>query len=222
MTSNHATDICDSKLTDEDRLEFWPCLYFTKYNNFPIKQLNDAIDEATKKLYDELTKITITEYVNEKLDLKHFGLALGIVKAEDNIDKVKEIVQYGVQTSFDKSVEKAVAIRTAVVKGVVESSVRGNAGTLGRRGAIVVLEKSAALAGGQAASKTFTALCNPVMGIGAAVGEFAAVSLCHALGIDNPTVVLAAGVGAGILTAAIAGASVAGPIGAGFGAAVGI
>ena len=72
-----------------------------------------------------------------------------------------------------------------------------------------------AVAGGQAASKAFTALANPVVGIGAVVEEFATVSLLHALGIDNPTVVAVAGAGAGIVTAAIAGGAIAGPIGAG-------
>lgn len=221
---NYAVSMCDSSLNGDDRLEMWLCLYFAKWNCFPVKQLDDAANETFSKLKQELLDIANDAVDNPRIDLREFATSVGLIEEGDGLEKAKEVVNKAAQVGYSEAVD--IAIRYTVAKGVVESSVRGTSasvvsGALGRRGAIVVLERSATLAGGQAASKAFTALANPVVGISAAVGELAATTLLSAWGVDNPTAVVLAGAGAGILSAAIAGGVVAGPLGAGAGALIG-
>ena len=60
--------------------------------------------------------------MNVNLDLRHFGLATGIITANDGLDTARKAVKYGVEVRFNKYVQAA--IRTAVAKGVVESLVQ--------------------------------------------------------------------------------------------------
>lgn len=240
-----AADICDPTLTDDERLKLWLSLYYLKWNHFPIKQLDDALDEATINFFDELTKIAQTDYVSEGLDLQHFGLAVGIITADDGLDVAEVLITAGLEQGFNASVN--VAIRTAVARGIIESAVRGAgtgaavagtgaavavtgavAGTgavaarpVLRRGAAIALGRAASVAGGSAAANAFTALTNPAIGLGAVVGDIAATAVLGAFGIDDPTVGMVVGGSAGILSAAFAGGMVAGPIGAGVGATLG-
>lgn len=224
MVGNHAVSMCESSHNDKDRLEMWLCIYFAKWNCFPVKQLDDSANETVSKLLKELLDTATDKIDNPRIDLKKFATAVGLIEEGDSLEKAKEAVSEAAQMGYSAAV--ATAIRFIVAKGVVESSVRGASasavsGAMGRRGAIVVLQRSATLAGGQAASKAFTALANPIVGVSAAVGEFVASTLLKAWGYDNPSAVVLAGAGAGILSAAIAGGAVGGPIGAGAGALIG-
>ncbi|CAN0043347.1 unnamed protein product, partial [Heterosigma akashiwo] len=194
--------ICAPGLDDKDRMELWLVYYLAKWQCLPVKQMDEALNESIHKVHETL-----------------LALANG-----NSLDAVKDLVKQAALNGYSEVV--GVAIRHHVAKGVVQSAVRGNAGAAaagaaGRRGAVVVLEKSATLAGGQAASKVFTALGNPVVGFSATIGEIVATSLLSAWGIDNPTAVVAAGAGSGILCAAIAGGAVGGPVGAGAGVIIG-
>lgn len=223
---NDAVSMCDSSLNDNDRLEMWLCLYFAKWNCFPVKQLDDSANETLSKLLQGLLDKANDEAgkTDIPVDLKEFATSVGLVKEEDSLETAKKKIKEAARSGYSAAV--ATAIRYTVARGVVESSVRGASasavsGALGRRGAIVVLERSATLAGGQAASKAFTALANPVVGISGALAVLATTTLLSAFGVDNPTVVVVAGAGTGILSAAIAGGVVGGPLGAGAGALVG-
>ncbi len=95
----------------------------------------------------------------------------------------------------------------AVVKGVVESAVLGKnkatavEDTLGRRGAMTFLERSAAAISGQAAAKAFKALSDHVKGeISAAVAEIAAFNVGKTFNMKNPTVAALAQAGAAIMS----------------------
>uniref|UniRef100_A0A7S3XQK4 Uncharacterized protein n=1 Tax=Heterosigma akashiwo TaxID=2829 RepID=A0A7S3XQK4_HETAK len=225
MSNNHAIDICAPGLDEKDRMELWLVYYLAKWQCLPVRQMDEAMNESIHKVHETLLALANgIAPANCRISLKEFAVSVGLAEETDSLDTVKDIVKQAAQSGYNEAV--AVAIRHAVAKGVVQSAVRGNAGAAaaaaaGRRGAIVALERSATLAGGQAASKAFTALGNPVVGFSATVGEIVATSLLSAWGIDNPTAVVAAGAGSGILCAAIAGGAVAGPVGAGAGVIIG-
>ncbi len=64
MADNHAVEMCDPPLNGDDRLEMWLCLYYDKWQSFPILQLNEAASVAMDGLSNNLTKITNDEVHN--------------------------------------------------------------------------------------------------------------------------------------------------------------
>jgi len=149
---------------------------------------------------------------------------LGICSASDSLEVAQVLVRRA--TVAGLSTGNAVAIRTMIAKGIATSAVGGAAKSgagsiLARRGAVVVIEETATILGGRAASKAMTALATPGVGFASAIGELTAYGICAAFGIDDQAVIAATGALSGVLTGIITGAFVGGPLGAVAGGATG-
>lgn len=220
QNKNYAAQICDPEITDEDRLNLWLCIYYAQWNEFPVKQMNDAVDNGYKEVMDFLSGTPgASKAVNDHLatlDIQNVGVAIGICSASDSLEVAQVLMKAAVQAGLSKA--NAVAVRTMIAKGVATSTVGGLAKTgigsrVARRGAVIVIEESATLLGGRAASKAMTALANPAVGLAAAIGEITAYGICAAFGVDDQAVLAATGAVAGVLTGIIAGGAAGGPLG---------
>lgn len=175
-----------------------------------------------------LCKNSSVTHTKNDIDLIEFAMAIGIELVSDTTEstkkklqeKAKEKIEDKLKKGFTKEVEDAINYMCAA--GVAESAVGGGVSkTTGRRCAVVVLEESASLAGARAASKAFKALSHPKFNAAEIISSCAAIYICESLGVENPSVTLAASGGAGILTMIAAGAMTGGFVGAGVGAVIG-
>lgn len=241
--TNIANEICSPDITDKQRQEMWLMYYFSKWGNFPIKALNDA-HLKTYQTFMTILKEKVSSsnssskcccannnsviHTKNDIDLIEFAMAIGIELVSDTTEstkkklkeKAKEKIEDKLKKGFTKEVEDAINYMCAA--GVAESAVGGGVSkTTGRRCAVVVLEESSSLAGAKAASKAFKALSHPKVNAAEIVASCAAIYICESLGVENPSVTLAASGGAGILTMIAAGAMTGGFVGAGIGAVIG-
>ncbi|EGD75545.1 hypothetical protein PTSG_06615 [Salpingoeca rosetta] len=192
---------------DDARAAVWALHYFEKWQSFPIKEMNDALE-----------KLMSDEHIQNINNLLK-GLDKDGKLPIPGDDKVKKLVQKGIQAGVDEAT--VAALRYVVAREVVKASIGGAVQQGGRRGAVIIIEETASLMAARGGFVAFEALSNPAVGIASVVAEFAASELTSALGVEDKRIVTAAGAAGGILTAVAAGAMVGGPAGAAGGLVVG-
>lgn len=190
--------ICEQE-DEVARSALFALAYFEEFGSFPIKIMNETMDELQKP--DKLKEL------RDKV----------VQNIPDNDEQLKMLDQFIIGQAANAVVVKQ--FQNVLAREVVKASIGGAAAQGGRRAAIVVVEKGATM---MFASGALAAAANPWVGVGSFVGEMAATIITQQLGIDNPSIQTAAGIAGGILAAVATGAVIGGPVGAAGGAIVGV
>jgi len=143
------------------------------------------------------------------------------LKADGRWEKLKEKAEEATHVTVNHIIDKG--LNNVLAREIVKASVKGGKDKLGRRAAMVVVDRGATLAASQSAKVAYTAIGSVGMGLATSVAEIAATAVAKKFfGVESPTVLAVVGIGASVLAGVISGAVIGGPVGAFAGLAVGV